>query len=79
MRFFMLTGFVTDLPAAFCVWLVTSIVADFLRGRLSWANWDVDELLARKDDIVEGDLLNVRLLGWGNYRSRVNLEIPCTH
>ena len=55
-----------DLPVGFCVWLAACKEADFLRGRLVWANWDVDELLARKEEVIEKDLLNVRLLGWGN-------------
>ncbi|KAM5347613.1 hypothetical protein ACJ41O_007437 [Fusarium nematophilum] len=32
-----------DLPAHFAVWAATP-EADFLHGRLVWANWDVDEL-----------------------------------
>jgi NAD(P)-dependent dehydrogenase (short-subunit alcohol dehydrogenase family) len=57
---------VVDLPAGFCVWLAACKDADFLRGRLVWANWDVDELLARKEEVIEKDLLNVRLLGLGD-------------
>jgi hypothetical protein len=45
------------------VWLA-SIEADFLKGRLSWANWDVDELVERKDVIVENDMLTICLRGW---------------
>jgi hypothetical protein len=56
---------IVGLPAGFCVWLAACEEADFLRGRLLWANWDVDELLARKQEVIEKDLLNVRLLGWG--------------
>jgi hypothetical protein len=55
-----------DLPAGFCVWLAACKEANFLSGRLVWANWDVDELLARKEEVIENDLLNIRLLGWGN-------------
>jgi hypothetical protein len=51
------------LPAAFCVWL-TSGEADFLRGRLVWANWDVKELKASAKQIVENDLLTLGLTGW---------------
>jgi hypothetical protein len=29
-----------------------------------WANWDVDELKAKKGEIVEGDLLKMVLRGW---------------
>ncbi len=46
------------LCGAFCVWL-SSKQEDvmFLNGRFLSANWDVDELLHRKDEIVQKDLL----------------------
>ncbi|KAI9883299.1 MAG: hypothetical protein M1823_004942 [Watsoniomyces obsoletus] len=59
--------FAKDTPAlsgGFCVWLCTE-KAKFLSGRHVGANWSVDELLERKDEIVnEGKLLtglNVKL------------------
>jgi len=52
-----------DLPGHFCVWLCKPD-ADFLRGRFVWANWDVDELIAKKDQIVKNDSLKLGLLGW---------------
>ncbi|KAF2140289.1 uncharacterized protein K452DRAFT_231027 [Aplosporella prunicola CBS 121167] len=52
-----------ELPGAFCVWL-SNPEADFLKGRFVWANWDVEELKARAAEIVEKDLLTVRLSGW---------------
>jgi len=45
------------------VWLA-SLESDFLKGRLIWSNWDVEELRDREKDILEGDLLTVRLRGW---------------
>ncbi|EHY58516.1 hypothetical protein HRR83_007109 [Exophiala dermatitidis] len=53
-----------ELPANFLVWLA-SPEADFLRGRYLWANWDVEELIARKAEI-EGNphLLTITLGGW---------------
>ena len=42
---------VAQLPGNFCVWL-TSPEAAFLHGRFVWVNWDVDELKARADEIV---------------------------
>jgi NAD(P)-dependent dehydrogenase (short-subunit alcohol dehydrogenase family) len=51
-----------ELPAAFCVWLTTSS-SEFLRGRMVWANWDVDELKAKEKEIVEKDLLRTDLKG----------------
>ena len=58
-----------ELPGHFCVWLV-SPEADFVRGKYVWVNWDVDELKARKEEIMSTDLLNtklggVSLVGWG--------------
>lgn len=54
----------SGLPAGFCVWLAATREADFLQGRLLWANWDVDELMQRKDEIVQKDMLNMVLGGW---------------
>ncbi|TEY32895.1 hypothetical protein BOTCAL_0709g00040 [Botryotinia calthae] len=42
-----------QLPAHFLVWMA-SPEATFLRGRCAWANWDVEELKAQKDMILEG-------------------------
>ena len=52
-----------DLCGAFCVWL-TKNARDraWLSGRFVSANWNVDELEGRKDDIVSGDLLKGRLI-----------------
>ncbi|KZP22874.1 hypothetical protein FIBSPDRAFT_952452 [Athelia psychrophila] len=47
------------LGGGFTAWLLTP-EADFLRGRYASATWDVDSLLARKQDILEGDLLKFR-------------------
>lgn len=54
-----------SLPGAFCTWLAATREADFLCGRLVWTAWDVDELLARKDEIVGQDLLVMKLTGFG--------------
>ncbi|KAH8649288.1 hypothetical protein BX600DRAFT_490094 [Xylariales sp. PMI_506] len=51
-----------DLPGHFCLWLV-SAEADFLRGKFVWVNWDVDELKARKEEILTTDLLDTKLGG----------------
>jgi len=48
------------LPGQFAVWLVSDEAA-FLGSRMAWANWDVDELLAKKNEIVEKDLLRTTL------------------
>ncbi|KAI9716475.1 MAG: hypothetical protein M1812_005370 [Candelaria pacifica] len=53
-----------DLPAHFMVWL-TSPEAAFLKGRFLFANWDVEEMKAKKKEL-ENDptLLTVTLGGW---------------
>ncbi|KFX91762.1 hypothetical protein O988_07601 [Pseudogymnoascus sp. VKM F-3808] len=52
-----------DLPAGFTLWL-SSAESDFARGRMLWVNWDVDELTAKKEEILKGDLLKMVLSGW---------------
>ncbi|EPS33805.1 hypothetical protein PDE_08767 [Penicillium oxalicum 114-2] len=52
-----------DLPGDFMVWL-TSAEADFLNGRSVWANWDVDELKAKANEINSGLLLTAGVYGW---------------
>jgi hypothetical protein len=44
------------------VWLA-SAESDFVRGRMLWATWDIDELKAKKDEILKGDLLKMILSG----------------
>ena len=48
------------MSGAFTAWLLTS-EADFLRGRYACATWDVDELVAKKQEILDKDLLKVRV------------------
>jgi hypothetical protein len=50
-----------SLPGGVCVWL-TAEKRGWLSGRYYCANWDVDELVARKEEIVEKDLFKMRLL-----------------
>ncbi|POY73052.1 hypothetical protein BMF94_3890 [Rhodotorula taiwanensis] len=59
-------SFLTDTPelaAGFAVWLATSKESDFLRGRYVSATWDVTELLGKRDEILEKDLLWTRVVG----------------
>ncbi|MCJ1291034.1 hypothetical protein MMC34_002576 [Xylographa carneopallida] len=49
-----------DLCGGFCVWL-TKERRDWLNGRYLSAQWDVGELEAKKDDIVERDLLKMEM------------------
>ncbi len=48
------------LAACFAVWLCSG-QADWARGRYLSANWDVEELIALKDEILRDDLLVNRL------------------
>jgi NAD(P)-dependent dehydrogenase (short-subunit alcohol dehydrogenase family) len=51
-----------DLCGAFCVWLTREVKATlWLSGRYVSARWDVGELLGRRQEIVEKDLLKARL------------------
>ncbi|KAF2144341.1 uncharacterized protein K452DRAFT_285577 [Aplosporella prunicola CBS 121167] len=52
-----------NLPGHFLVWLA-SPEAEFLKGKYVWANWDVDELKARKDEISAPNRLVSGLVGW---------------
>ena len=51
------------LTGQFFAWLATE-EAQFLSGRFVWAEWDVNELIARKDKIVEQDLLLMTVDGF---------------
>jgi NAD(P)-dependent dehydrogenase (short-subunit alcohol dehydrogenase family) len=48
------------LAADFVVW-TTSDEAQFLAGRFVWVNWDVDELLAAKDEVISKDSFRTSL------------------
>ncbi len=51
-----------ELCGAYCVWLTKEIEKRrWLSGRLISANWDADELMKRKEEVVEGDLLKMKL------------------
>ncbi|KAK5290617.1 hypothetical protein LTR99_011018 [Exophiala xenobiotica] len=45
-----------ELAGHFCVWLV-SPEAKFLKSKYVWANWDVDEMIARAEEIQNSTLL----------------------
>ena len=49
-----------DLAACFVVWLCSGR-ADWAKGRYLSANWDVDEITALKDSILDNDLLVNRM------------------
>ena len=51
-----------ELAGAVAVWLSTP-AARFLDGRFTTTNWDVVELMDRKEEIVGKNLLTIRLSG----------------
>lgn len=51
------------LPADFAVWLASK-EASWLKGKFVWSNWDVKELLAKKEIILAGNDLTLQLAGW---------------
>jgi hypothetical protein len=51
-----------SLSADFIVWAASEEAA-FLRGRFVFANFDVDELKARKNEIEQGSDLTLGLIG----------------
>ena len=50
-----------DLCAGVVVWL-TKGQREWLNGRYVSATWDVDELEAKREEIVEGDKLKLRMV-----------------
>ncbi|TVY34385.1 Short chain dehydrogenase [Lachnellula subtilissima] len=52
-----------SLSADFMVWLASPEAA-FTKGKYVWANWDVDELKARANEISGSNLLKMTLEGW---------------
>jgi hypothetical protein len=48
------------LAGGFCVWL-TKEKRSWLSGRYLDSRWDMDELLKKKDEITEKDLLKVKI------------------
>ena len=54
---------IVDLAAHFAVWLA-SPDASFLSGRFVWAQWDIDELKARAEEVKSSPyLLKIGLVG----------------
>jgi hypothetical protein len=52
-----------ELAASFVVW-ATSTEAAFLKGKFVWANWDVNELIAKKEALEASPQLTIGLIGW---------------
>jgi hypothetical protein len=54
---------IVELSANFAVW-VASAEAEFLKNKIVWANWDVDELKAKSEELVASKQLTLGLVGW---------------
>lgn len=52
-----------ELAAGYSLWLATSEAADFLRGRYSSANWDIEELVSKRGEIEDKNQLWTRVVG----------------
>ncbi|CRL27580.1 3-phosphoshikimate 1-carboxyvinyltransferase, core [Penicillium camemberti] len=52
-----------DLAGHFMVWAASPEGA-FLKGKLIWSNWDVEELKQRKEELQGGEKLTMVLNGW---------------
>lgn len=61
------------LPAGMAVWLSASPKARELSGLFMWANWDVDELLSKIEEIKRRGLLKMSLKGWAEESSDEDL------
>ncbi|KAK8124152.1 NAD(P)-binding protein [Apiospora kogelbergensis] len=57
-----------ELCGAFCVWLTRNASSmRWLNGRLVSATWDPDELLGKKEEIINGDLLKYEAITRSTY------------
>ena len=55
---------IVELATGFIVW-AASPEAEFLKGKFVWSNWDVEELIAKKEEISSTAQLTNGLIGWG--------------
>ena len=55
-------GCIGSLPASFMVW-IASPEAAFMKGKYAFANWDVEELKERGEEIQKTALLSFDLVG----------------
>ncbi|MCJ1283106.1 hypothetical protein MMC26_002433 [Xylographa opegraphella] len=64
-----------ELPGEFCVWLA-SPEAVFLRNKIVWTNWDVEEMMARKDEISKDpEFLTLGYSGYDSLPYKTTLQI----
>jgi hypothetical protein len=54
---------IASLAAAFIVWAV-SPEAEFLKGKMIWSNWDVDELKEWRTELEDTPKFTIGLIGW---------------
>ena len=58
---------VVSLPAGFIVW-TTRPEARFLKGKMVYANWDVEELKAMEAEIRNSQMLTITLDGMSSFK-----------
>ncbi|MCJ1393160.1 hypothetical protein MMC18_006032 [Xylographa bjoerkii] len=64
-----------ELPGGFCVWLA-SPEATFLRSKVVWTNWDVEEMMAKKDEISKDpDFLTLGYNGFNSLPYKAKIQI----
>jgi hypothetical protein len=54
---------IATLSGALAVWL-SSPQADFLSGRLIDARWDMEQVVAQKEEIIKGNWLKISVSGY---------------
>lgn len=61
-----------ELAAHFLVWL-SQPKTKYLNGRFVWANWDVDELDAKAEDINASQTMRMVYEGWERWAARAGV------
>jgi hypothetical protein len=60
----LMMNFTVSLFGHFAVWL-SSKEAEWIKSKMIWCNWDVDEVLAKKEQILKDPAyLNIGMNGW---------------
>jgi hypothetical protein len=65
-----------ELAASFMVW-ISSPEAAFLKGKFVWSNWDVDELISKKEELLSTPALTLGLIGISPANAIFNMTEAC--
>ena len=60
----------------FFVWAVSKEAKPF-NGKFLWASWDVEELIARREEIVGTGNINLGLTGWPKFIQAAKQPLVC--